>query len=136
MTPVDGYRLKRRLVRPLTAVRRWRAGDLNPYTRGLYEAHDCRPSMRRFLEATRAKPDLLVDVSLPAAWHKRAACRGQGVNLFFPASGASLAPARAVCSGCAVFDQCQAAGLADATLQGVWGGLSDRDRVRLRRGAA
>lgn len=62
---MDRYRTKQRLLRPLTALRRRRAGDLNPYTRALYEAHGYRPSMRHFVEATRRDPDLLVDVDLP-----------------------------------------------------------------------
>lgn len=31
----------------------------------VFEAHDYRPSMRRFFQATRDKPDILIDVDLP-----------------------------------------------------------------------
>jgi FkbM family methyltransferase len=61
---VDRYTTKRRVLRPLTALRRRRLGPLNPYSTALLEAHDYRPSMVRFIEATRANPDILVDVDL------------------------------------------------------------------------
>lgn len=61
----DRYTVKRWVSRPLTAVRRRRAGDLNRVTRSMYEAHDYRPAIRRFVEASRREPDLLVDVALP-----------------------------------------------------------------------
>jgi FkbM family methyltransferase len=61
---VDRYTTKRRLLRPVTALRRRRAGQLNPYTRVIYEAHDYRPAMRRFVEATRREPDILYAVDL------------------------------------------------------------------------
>jgi FkbM family methyltransferase len=64
MLTMDRYAARRRLLRPVTAVRRRRAGDLNPYTRAVYEAHDYRPAMLRFFEATRADPDLLFDIDL------------------------------------------------------------------------
>jgi FkbM family methyltransferase len=63
---VDRYTTKRRLLRPVTAFRRWRRGShLSPYTRQVYEAHDYRPSMRRFFQASREHPDILIDVDLP-----------------------------------------------------------------------
>jgi FkbM family methyltransferase len=50
---------------PVTAVRRRRAGEIGPFKRALLEAHDYRPAMHKFFAATRAAPDLLVDVALP-----------------------------------------------------------------------
>lgn len=62
---MDRYTTKRRVLRPLTALRRRRAGELKPYVHAIYEAHDYRPAMRRFVVATRADPDILIDVALP-----------------------------------------------------------------------
>lgn len=60
------YETKRKVLRPLTAWRRHRrAGQLNPFTRSIYESCDYRPSMRRFFLATRETPDILIDVDLP-----------------------------------------------------------------------
>src|SRR4051794_17992246 len=62
---VDRYQTKRQLLRPLTAWRRWRNQDTKPFNLAVYEAHDYRPSMRRFFAASRAQPDILIDVDLP-----------------------------------------------------------------------
>lgn len=60
------YETKRKVLRPLTAWRRHRrAGQLNPFTRSVYESCDYRPSMRRFFLDSRESPDLLIDVDLP-----------------------------------------------------------------------
>ena len=59
------YETKRWLLRPLTAWRHRRAGQLNPFTRIVYESCDYRPSIRRFFVASREEPDLLIDVELP-----------------------------------------------------------------------
>ena len=62
------YQTKRRLLRPVTAIRRrHRSPKVDPFTRAVYEAHDYRPSMRRFFLASAQQPDLLIDVDLPAA---------------------------------------------------------------------
>jgi FkbM family methyltransferase len=62
---MDRYRTKRWLLRPLTARRRRRARDFGPHMHAMLEAHDYRPAMLRFVEATRRQPDILVDVDLP-----------------------------------------------------------------------
>jgi FkbM family methyltransferase len=64
---VDRYATKRKLLRPLTAIRRRkRYPNASPYARSVYEAHDYRPSMRRFFLDTRDDPDILIDFDLPA----------------------------------------------------------------------
>lgn len=69
------------------------------------------------------------------AWHADAACAEPDVDqgVFFPARGVSLSPAVAVCGRCLVRDECLAHALADPSLQGVWGGTSDRQRSAIRR---
>jgi FkbM family methyltransferase len=52
-------------MQPITAQRRRRARDENQFARAVYEAHDYRPAMRRFFEAARTDPDILIDVDLP-----------------------------------------------------------------------
>lgn len=61
---MDRYTTKRRLLRPVTAWRRRRAGRLGPINRAVWEAQDYRPAMRRFFHAARAEPDILVDADL------------------------------------------------------------------------
>jgi FkbM family methyltransferase len=53
------------MLRPVTAVRRSRTGDLDAFSRAVFEAHDYRPAIRRFFGAIQRQPDLLVDVELP-----------------------------------------------------------------------
>src|SRR5690349_11697746 len=70
--------------------------------------------------------------SLPSL--PRAACRGKDPNLFMPRRGESAGPAKAICRGCPELDACRAFALAASTqLKGVWGGLSQYDRVAIRR---
>jgi WhiB family redox-sensing transcriptional regulator len=67
------------------------------------------------------------------AWHERAACAGVGLEVFFPTLGQSGAAAKRICAGCSVRTECLAEALADPELDhGVRGGLSARERTRLR----
>lgn len=75
----------------------------------------------------------LDDLVARPAWHRRAACRGRGTTAFFPSPGDSLNAARAVCASCEVQPECLAAAVADAGLQGFWGGTSERERRLIRR---
>ena len=64
-----------------------------------------------------------------------AACRKADPDLFFPDEGdnvAQIAEAKAVCDGCAVKDGCLAFAL-EFPQYGIWGGLTDKERRRLRR---
>jgi WhiB family redox-sensing transcriptional regulator len=67
-------------------------------------------------------------------WHALAACRGKGPDIFFPDRGESSAEAKALCKSCPVQRQCLDVALSDASLRGIWGGMSERGRVGLRRG--
>jgi WhiB family redox-sensing transcriptional regulator len=80
--------------------------------------------------------NMLDEVTHRPAWHARAACAGKGPDLFFPERGDSSAPAKALCAACPVQRQCLDVALADASVRGIWGGVSERGRRVLRRGAA
>lgn len=68
------------------------------------------------------------------AWQARAACRGLDTDLFFTDRGESTAAAKAVCAGCNVRSECLAYAQAKAERFGIWGGLSERQRRRIRDG--
>ena len=68
------------------------------------------------------------------AWHRLASCAGLDPNLYFPVRGEPTKDARAVCATCPVRPECREAGMKEQ--QGLWGGLSARERRLLRRGAA
>jgi WhiB family redox-sensing transcriptional regulator len=67
------------------------------------------------------------------AWQDQANCLGVDPDLFFPERGASTREAKEVCRGCEVRQQCLDYALANGEKFGIWGGLSERERRRLRR---
>lgn len=76
--------------------------------------------------------ELFRELTKRPEWQQRAACRGQGHELWFTESRA--AEAKALCAVCRCAEECAAfAAESDASLQGVWGGLDRRDRAALRR---
>lgn len=71
------------------------------------------------------------------AWMARAACRGKPPEMFFPARGEPIEPAKAVCAGCPVADECLDYAIGSYTdtglpVIGIWGGTSGRERRRMR----
>ena len=63
---VDRFTTTRRLLTPVTAVRRRRMERQPlPFNRAVFEANAYSPAMRRVFHAARADPDILVDVDLP-----------------------------------------------------------------------
>lgn len=67
------------------------------------------------------------------SWQSRANCMGVDPDLFFPERGASTREAKEVCRGCVVRDDCLEFALANSEKFGIWGGMSERERRRVRR---
>jgi WhiB family redox-sensing transcriptional regulator len=82
----------------------------------------------RHVHYTTAKVDLL-----DRGWQDLANCLGVDPDLFFPERGASTKEAKEVCRGCVVRDQCLEYALANGEKFGIWGGMSERERRRIRR---
>ena len=80
-------------------------------------------------------PDLSELLGRPE-WMARAACRGEDPAVFFPSLGGNAAKARAICSICPVRQECRAYALADPESAGVWAGITERERRKLRRSVA
>ena len=72
-------------------------------------------------------------LSQERGWHDQASCLGVDPDLFFPERGASTREAKEVCKGCVVRGECLEYALANGEKFGIWGGLSERERRRLRR---
>lgn len=70
------------------------------------------------------------------AWQSKANCMGVDPELFFPERGASTREAKEVCRGCVVRDDCLEYALANGEKFGIWGGLSERERRKVRRARA
>lgn len=69
-------------------------------------------------------------------WREYAACAQADPEAWFPEKGGSVREAKRVCRGCFVREDCLAYALERDERFGVWGGLSERERRRLRRAAA
>lgn len=67
------------------------------------------------------------------AWQDYGNCRGADADLFFPERGASTRRAKAICDSCEVRDRCLDYALDNGEKFGIWGGLSERERRRVRR---
>lgn len=68
-------------------------------------------------------------------WRHRAACRGEDPELFFPvgpAARAQIAEAKKICARCPVRRACLVFALATGQGHGIWGGLTEDERRRLR----
>ncbi len=67
------------------------------------------------------------------AWQDLANCRGADPDLFFPERGASTRTAKSICRDCSVQTQCLEFAILSSEKFGIWGGLSERDRRKIRR---
>ena len=67
------------------------------------------------------------------AWQDQALCAQTDPEAFFPEKGGSTREAKRICSGCEVRAECLEYALAHDERFGIWGGLSERERRRLRR---
>jgi len=68
-------------------------------------------------------------------WQDRALCAETDPEAFFPEKGGSTREAKKICTGCEVRAECLEFALANDERFGIWGGLSERERRRLRRRA-
>ena len=66
-------------------------------------------------------------------WQDQALCAQTDPEAFFPEKGGSTREAKRICSGCDVRAECLEYALAHDERFGIWGGLSERERRRLKR---
>ena len=70
-------------------------------------------------------------------WQEEGACRGIEPEVFFPVSDEEAGPAKAICSACDVQRECLAFSFQNRERYGVWGGVTEKERIEMvRRGAA
>lgn len=67
------------------------------------------------------------------SWRAKAACSGTDANVFFPLTDEDAGPAKAICAACPVREQCLDYALETRQGDGIWGGLTEVERRRLRR---
>ncbi len=89
---------------------------------------------------TGSKPTLVslpsADNSIELSWQERALCAQTDPEAFFPEKGGSTREAKRVCLSCDVRSECLEYALAHDERFGIWGGLSERERRRLKRRSA
>jgi len=71
----------------------------------------------------------------PLAWQEDALCAQTDPEAFFPEKGGSTRDAKRICAQCTVRAECLEYALKNDERFGIWGGLSERERRRLRRRA-
>ena len=89
------------------------------------------PGVRR-LDAVR-KPRPEDDDAL--AWQTDALCAQTDPEAFFPEKGGSTRDAKRICTTCDVRTECLEYALRNDERFGIWGGLSERERRKLKRRA-
>lgn len=67
------------------------------------------------------------------SWEERAACAACDPEIFFAVGQRDERKAKRVCGACPVRLQCLASALREPIEHGIWGGLNERERRRLRR---
>ncbi|HAM45562.1 MAG TPA: transcription factor WhiB [Propionibacteriaceae bacterium] len=68
-------------------------------------------------------------------WQSRSLCAQTDPEAFFPEKGGSTREAKKVCLSCEVRSECLEYALANDERFGIWGGLSERERRRLKKRA-
>jgi len=66
-------------------------------------------------------------------WQERALCAQTDPEAFFPEKGGSTREAKKVCVSCEVRAECLEYALENDERFGIWGGLSERERRKLKR---
>ena len=68
-------------------------------------------------------------------WQENALCAQTDPEAFFPEKGGSTREAKKICNSCEVRSECLEYALGHDERFGIWGGLSERERRRLKRRA-
>lgn len=86
-----------------------------------------------FLGTPMVRPE---DQDEALAWQADALCAQTDPEAFFPEKGGSTREAKRICESCEVRAECLEYALENDERFGIWGGLSERERRRLRRNAS
>jgi WhiB family redox-sensing transcriptional regulator len=70
------------------------------------------------------------------SWVRDAKCLQADPEIFFPEKGGSTREAKRICAMCDVRSECLDYALENDERFGIWGGLSERERRKLKRMAS
>ncbi len=79
--------------------------------------------------------EIVDEDSSALSWQTDALCAQTDPESFFPEKGGSTREAKKICASCDVRGECLEYALANDERFGIWGGLSERERRKLRRPA-
>lgn len=82
------------------------------------------------------RPVAETDEDTALAWQSDALCAQTDPEAFFPEKGGSTRDAKRICTSCEVRSDCLEYALQNDERFGIWGGLSERERRRLKRQAS
>lgn len=82
----------------------------------------------------RREIDEVEDTAL--SWQTDALCAQTDPEAFFPEKGGSTRDAKRICTTCDVRSECLEYALQNDERFGIWGGLSERERRKLKRRAS
>lgn len=66
-------------------------------------------------------------------WRERAVCAQTDPEAFYPEKGGSTKAAKAMCAVCPVRERCLIDALDNDERFGIWGGMSERERRKMKR---
>ncbi|MBC7590505.1 MAG: WhiB family transcriptional regulator [Salinibacterium sp.] len=78
---------------------------------------------------------VIVDDENQLSWQTDSLCAQTDPEAFFPEKGGSTRDAKKICTSCEVRNQCLEYALENDERFGIWGGLSERERRKLRKRA-
>lgn len=67
------------------------------------------------------------------SWRSSAKCKGMGCDFFFPEAQADMMKRKSFCNDCIVQRACLAYALLIPNNPGIWGGTSEKERIKLLR---
>ena len=75
---------------------------------------------------------IIAEVLMPPEWTRKALCAEVDPEIFFPDKGDKTAHVKQICKACTVRAECLEYSFKHNERFGVWGGLTELDRRRLR----
>jgi len=75
---------------------------------------------------------IIAEVLMPPEWTRKALCAEVDPEIFFPEKGERTAHVKQICKACIVRVECLEYSLQNNERFGVWGGLTEHDRRRVR----
>lgn len=79
--------------------------------------------------------DSAVEDDTRLSWQADSLCAQTDPEAFFPEKGGSTREAKRICGSCQVKGECLEYALENDERYGIWGGLSERERRKLRKSA-